>query len=264
MEGDVEGMVKAYGGDLKISGSIGEGAQLNGGDIKIDGKIQGSSIIVADKIEIGENAQFHGDVKYWTGKGEIDFKNSLTEGTSAFFDSSLMEGRDEFSWKRLGMATLSFWIFYILSALLVLLLLNAIFQRLFASSIKKLQGEFWKGFGYGLIYLFGIPLLIVFAFLIIIGIPISLFLLTLYLFSILFGHLVAALLIVHYVNQTKNGDWGFWKIVLMALGVAIVLRILTLIPFLGILFSIVLLAVSYGLVIITVLARKNRMTPTES
>jgi hypothetical protein len=54
-----------------------------------------------------------------TGGG--DFKNSLL-GATVHFDEKLMGDRGEFSWKGFGIAALGFWIFYIFSAFLVILL----------------------------------------------------------------------------------------------------------------------------------------------
>lgn len=256
LDGEVKGMVKAYGGELNINGKISEGAKLYGGEVKVDGEIRGNSIIVAEEIEIGDNAKFYGDVEYWSEDGEVDFGDSLVNA-QAIFNEELMKDRNGFSWKAFGIATLGFWIFYIFSAFLVLLLLNWAFKKVFVKSVGRLDNDFWKSFGYGLIYLVGLPLLIAFTFMIIVGIPISLFLLTLYFFSILFGHLVAALLIVHYWAHRKNKSWGFWSIVFLALGTAIILRLLTLIPLIGFLISIILLAVTYGVLALTLIQKKK-------
>ncbi|NAS12263.1 polymer-forming cytoskeletal protein [Poritiphilus flavus] len=259
IEGEVVGMIKASGGKIRISGPVGEGVELYGGDIKVDGEIRGNSKIVAEELELGENARFFGDVEYWTEEGEIDFKNSLVSSTASF-NPDLMKEQDEFPWKMFGVATLGFWIFYVLSAFLILLLLNWVFKKLFANAIKSLDEEFWKGLGYGLIYLLGIPILIALTFVIIIGIPIGLFVLVLFLFSLVFGHLVAASLFTHYWNHRVQANWGFWRLVFLALGIAILFRLLTLIPFLGVLISIVLLAVSYGAIILTIFPKKANIT----
>lgn len=262
LDGEVKGMVKAYGGELNINGKILEGAELYGGEIKVNGEIRGNSIMVAEEIEIGDNAKFYGDVEYWSEDGEVDFGDSLVNA-QAIFNEELMKDRNGFSWKVFGIATLGFWIFYVVSAFLVLLLLNWTFKKVFVKSVGRLDNDFWKSFGYGLIYLFGLPLLIAFTFMIIVGIPISLFLLTLYLFSILFGHLVAALMIVHYWANRKNKSWGFWSIVFIALGTAIILRLLTLIPFIGFLISIILLAVTYGVLALTLIQKKKTIKVIE-
>ncbi|WP_141673310.1 hypothetical protein [Allomuricauda sp. CP2A] len=256
MEGEVDGMVKAYGGDLDFNGKVGQGMELYGGNISINGQIHGKSKIVADAITIGDGAQFHGDVEYWTEAGEIDFGNALV-GSSAHFNQDLMKERDEFSWKALGIASLGFWIFYVLSAFLVLLVLDLAFRTYFKRAADSLEGDFWRGFGYGLIYILGLPLLIGITFAMIIGIPIGLFLLSFYLFSIFFGHLVAASIASHYWNLVNKGSMGFWAILFLSLAIAMVLRLLTLVPFLGLLLSVIVLAVAYGGIMLLFVRKKG-------
>jgi len=261
MNGEVKGMLKSTSGDFDFNGKVGKHAYLFGDNIQMNGEILGTSKIVAEELIIGNNAKFHSDVEYWSENREIDFKNALITA-KATYNEDLMAEHDNFSWKGFGMAAFGVWIFYILSAFLVLLLLNWAFKALFSKVAKHLDKDLWKSFGYGLIYLFGIPLLIAITFMLIIGIPISLFLLSVYAFSVLFGHLVAALLIAHYLNRDRN--WNFWSIIFLSLGIAIALRLLTSIPFLGGLVSAAVIALAYGSLLIVLLQqRKNKLKIAE-
>ncbi len=258
MNGKVNGMVKSYAGELAINGNVAQGSNLYAEDVLINGEIRGESKIVAEKIVIGEDAKFYGDVAYWSEDGEIDFKNSLVNGQASYTER-LKEDRNGFSMEGLGIATLGLWLFYLFSAFLVLLLLNWAFRDLFSKAVVNFDKAFLKSFGYGLIYLFGVPLLIMITFIMIIGIPIGLFLSGLYLFSILFGHLVTALLISHYLNNRSNTSWNFWPVVLLALGIASVIRLLTLIPFLGIVISVFAIALGYGILSLTIFQNRDQL-----
>ena len=246
MNGKVEGMVKSYSGDLKMNGSVTKEVELFGEDVVINGEIGGTSKMAAENITIGESAKFQGEVVYWSEDGQVDFGNSLV-GATANFDENLMGDRDDFSWKGFGIAAFGFWVFYLFSAFLVILLLNWAFSNFFDTAVDFLDKNFWRTLGYGSIYLIGLPLLIVISFVIVIGIPIGLFLGGFYIFSLLFGHLVMALLLSHYLNKRSDKRWNFWSIVLLALGIAAVIRLLTFIPFLGALLSFVTTALGYGL-----------------
>ena len=256
IKGVIIGMLKASAGELEMDGIVEGDAMIQGEEVEIDGKIYGTSEIVAEDLEIGENAQFHQNVTYWVEDGEIDFKNSLVNAT-AKLDESLMGEHEEIPWKFFGIAAFGFWVFYMLSAFLVILLLNYFFKPLFTEAVTYIQKDLLKSFGYGLIYLFGLPLLIVFFFMIIIGIPISLFLLSFYLFSVLFGHLVGALLLTQYLEKRNGQPWGYWKTSFIALGFAIVIRLLTFIPFLGFLIAFLVMAIAYGLLAYTIWRRRN-------
>lgn len=255
MNGKVMGKVKSYSGDLRINGSISKDAELFGEEIRINGEIKGTSKIAAETITIGEKAMFHGNVAYWSENGEVDFKNSLM-GVKANFDETLMGDREEFSWKGFGIAAIGFWIFYLFSAFLVILLLNWAFNNFFSMAADYLDKNLLKSLGYGTIYLFGLPLLVVITFVIVVGIPIGLFLGGFYIFSLLFGHLVTSLLFTHYLNKKSDKRWNFWTIGFLALGIAATIRLLTFIPFLGTLLSFVVIATGYGLVSYALLQKK--------
>ncbi|MCK0145388.1 hypothetical protein MWU78_07030 [Arenibacter sp. F26102] len=257
MKGEVLGTLKSHSGNFVLKGRVGQEANIFGEDILIDGEILGISKIAAESVNIGSNAKFFNNVEYWSRDGIVEFNNSLIQA-KAVYNDELMEGLDNFSWKGTGFLVAIFFIIYVLSAFVILLLLNWAFGKLFLKASQHFRKDLLKGTGYGLIYLFGMPLIILFTFLLIIGIPISLFLLSVYGFSILFGHLVASLLITHYLD--KNRQWKFWQIVFISLGIGILLRLITLIPFLGTLVSILVIALSYGvLLLVFIQQRKNKL-----
>ncbi len=260
MNGEVKGMLKSYSGEIVLNGKVREEAYLYGGSILINGEISGTSKIAAEEFEIGNDARFLSDVEYWSEDPEINFKNSLINA-KATYNEDLMPDKEDLSWnawKGFSLVAFGLWVFYVISAFLILVLLNWAFNDFFADTVTHLDKEVLTSFIYGLLYLIGMPLLILFTFILIIGIPVGLFLLSVYIFSVLFGHLIAALLIAHYLN--KNRNWNFWTIILVSLGLAIVLRLLTLIPFLGSLVSIVVIAIGYGLFFLVFLQkRKNKL-----
>jgi len=255
MNGEVIGTVKSYSGKLIINGTINKEAKLFGEEILINGEIKGTSKLAASSIIIGENAKFHENVQYWSEDKKVDFKNSLIDVTSNF-DETLMGDREEFSWKGFGIAALGFWLFYLFSAFLVIVLLNWAFGNFFSTAATYLDKTFLKSVGYGAIYLIGVPFLVLAFIVIIIGIPIGLFLGIFYVFSLLFGHLITALLIAHYLGRKADKQWNFWSLVILALGIASVIRLLTFIPFLGTLLSFIVIAIAYGLIIYTLLQKK--------
>ncbi|MBQ4819678.1 polymer-forming cytoskeletal protein [Aquimarina sp. MMG016] len=258
IDGDVRGLAKVCGGDITLNGKIAKQASFYGGKVIINGEIRGKSKIVAETIEIGDDAKFYDDVEYWTEDGEVDFKNSLINA-SAVINEDLAREQYQVSWGFFGAAALSFWFFYILSVFLVLLILNLLFKNLFSKAVAYLDKEVLKSLGYGMAYLIGIPLVIIITFIILIGIPIGLLLTSLYLFSLLFGHLVVALLIVHYLDKRNDKPWNFWTVVLLALAIAMVIRLITFIPILGGIISLLIIAIAYGALTITLLKYKTSL-----
>lgn len=254
MNGLVMGMMKSFSGDLNINGNVGGEAQLYGEDIRVNGEIKGATNIAAEEIEIGDRATFHNDVHYWSEDKNTDFKDALVNAR-AIYSEELVKDRNQMPWKGVGLIGVVLFILYILAAFLILLLLNWAFGKLFSKAVHQVEKDLWPSLGYGLLYLFGVPLIILITFVVVVGIPISLFLFSIYLFSILFGHLIAALLFTHYLNTNRN--WKFWPFLFIALGIAIVFRLFTLIPFLGGLISIILMSLAYGVFIALFLERRK-------
>ncbi|WP_282049556.1 polymer-forming cytoskeletal protein [Maribacter aquivivus] len=258
MNGQILGNIKSYSGEIKINGTVEKEAEINAEKIYIDGIINGTSKLAAESITIGKNAIFNNNVNYWSEEGSLDFKNSLV-GVNASFDESLKGDRKDFTMKSFGIAAIGFWIFYLLSAFLVILILNWAFGNFLYSIAANLNTNFLRNLGYGSIYIFGIPLLILVSFIIIIGIPIGIFLGGFYLFSLLFGHLVTALLFTYFLETKENKNWGMWTRAFITLGIAAAIRLMTFIPFLGSLLAFIVIAIGYGLIVYTLFHREKTL-----
>ena len=252
----IHGNLVCYAGNVQINGEVLGKLEVKGGEVFINGTVREPSKIVAENITIGSNAQFYKEVEYWSSEGEIDFGESLVN-TTARFNEELEEEKSELSLTTFGTASLFLWGFYILAAFLVILVFHALFRNTFSNAVEGLEHNWLKSFGFGLIYLIGIPFLIIVAMLMIIGIPLGLFAMVIFIFSLLFGHLIAALLLAYYFRYKKEKDWGFWSITFLALLFAIGLRLLTIIPYAGIVISIVILSITYGALTLKVLHAKK-------
>lgn len=258
MNGQILGNIKSYSGEIKINGTVEKEAEINAEKIYIDGIINGTSKLAAESITIGKNAIFNNNVNYWSEEGSLDFKNSLV-GASASFDESLKGDRKDFTMKSFGIAAIGFWIFYLLSAFLVILVINWAFGNFLHTISANLDTNILRNLGYGAIYIFGIPLVILVLFLIVIGIPIGMFLGGFYLFSLLFGHLVTALLCTYFLETKGYKNWGIWTRAFITLGIAAAIRLITFIPFLGSLFAFIVIAIGYGLIVYTLFHREKTL-----
>jgi len=254
----INGKLICFAGDVTINGEVIELIDVHGGDVSINGTIRGPSKVTGEDITIGSNAKFYKDIEYWHSDGEIDFKNSLVN-TKAQFSEDLGAENSQMSLTTLGTKSLKYWVTYILSSFLAILVLHALFRNAFSNAVDDLENSVLKSFGFGLIYLIGIPLMILLTFVIAIGIPLGLLATAVFVFSLLFGHLVAALLVVYYLRQRNQKNWGFWKITFLALICAIVLRLITMIPIAGIIISVVILSITYGALTLNLLHPNNQL-----
>ncbi len=254
----IQGNLTCFAGNIEINGVVNGKLDIKGTDVLMNGTIKETSKIIAEDFTIGPNAKFHKGVEYWNSDGEIDFNTSLVN-SEAQFNEDLSNEESDLSLTTLGTTSLSSWIYYVLSAFLMILVLHGLFKSTFSTAVEDIENNWLKSFGFGLVYLFGIPLLIILALLMIVGIPLGLFATVIFIFSLLFGHLIAALLLVYYFRQKKEKTWGFWSVTFLALLCAIVLRLFTTIPYAGILLSVVILSITYGALTLKVIQTKKQL-----
>ena len=252
----INGNLICTAGNVEINGEIVGTLDVKGTDVLVNATIGETSKIMGENVTIGTNARFHKDVAYWSSDEDIDFKNALIN-SKAQFNEELGKEKSQLSMTSFGTNSLKLWGYYVLSAFLVILVLHAIFRNAFSTAVEDLENNWLVSFGYGLVYLVGIPLLIILALLMIIGIPLGLFATAIFLFSLLFGHLIAAILVVYYLKHKNKKSWGFWTVTLLALLCAVILSGLTIIPIAGILLSVVILSITYGALTLKVIHSKK-------
>ena len=241
----VHGNLKCTAGKINMMGKVLGEMSIKGGEVLIDGSISGASKLIVEDLTIGPKAQFYKGVDYYTEEGEIDFNKALV-GTEAQFNEDLGEDTSDLSMTTFGTKSIKMWIFYVLSSFLIILVLHALFRNAFSNAVEQLEHSWLKNFGVGLIYLIGIPIAILITFLMVIGIPLGLFTAAVFIFSLLLGHMIGALLLTYYFRSKQDKAWGFWTVTLLALLFVIILRVLTMIPYAGILFTIIVLSITYG------------------
>jgi len=243
IEGNVMGPVSIAAGEFVHNGTLNDELNAKCGEITINGSVAGISTLVADDIKIGNKASFLGDIRYWDKEGDLDFGNSL-EGVNATFDPNLaIDGED---WKILGFSTL-FGIFWYLGAVLVMmLLLGYFFRNIFKKAASTGMDDPGKSIGFGFLFVFGIPVLVMIAFLSLIGIPAGLILLGFYLAVVFFAATISSLLIANWIQWKNEYQWPFWKLILVSFGIFICLKLISLIPFLGWLAMLAVALICFG------------------
>lgn len=258
LNGTLDGELKVFGGEITLNGLVNGNVSLRGGKVTFEGAVKGSTTIAADEIEIGPRAKFSGDVAYWQKDGEMDFGTSLS-GVTATLNPGLKPAK-EVKWWYFGFAAAIFWLLYVVGAFLMILVLNALFGKYFQLAVTYLREALVKSFGYGMLYILGAPVVIALMLIIVVGIPIGLFLLFGYLFSIWFGTAIASLALTYYLHQFYFPQWNKVLIVWMALVAFVILKVISLIPILGTVFIVLLVASVYG-GLMQLIIRVNRPSP---
>ena len=235
--GTVNKSVRAGFGSLVFNGRAEKDIDVRGGDLQINGTVMGPSIIAANKITIGNDASFNNDVRYWNKAGAVDFRQSIKNGKAAYDPSLKIEtGR----WYYLGGMSVMGLLWYIGMALLMIAIIQYLFNATMQKAGDTVFNKTLKSSGFGLLFFIAVPVASVIAFITIIGVPVGLLLLFNYIILILLATVITSLVAAHWINNRFNYKWGYWKLVFAALGIFVLLKLISLMPFLG--WFIVLLA----------------------
>ncbi len=246
-EGQVLGNVYGYGGEISVDNKVGGDVKLKAGSIDLNSQVGGSVEATAEHLYLGNSSMIQGDLRYWTEDGQQNIDQSLVNGTISY-DADLAYDPKPSAWWLGGMA-FGLFVWYVFAAFLLLLVI----QLLFGRQLNKVSGssmeKIGEKVGYGFLYVLGVPIVILILFGLFIGIPIGLFILCLYIFSLLFSYSIGSLLFVHHLNGRGDHSWSPIVIVALALVGVFILRVISLIPVLGWLIGLLVVVWTYGTLI---------------
>jgi hypothetical protein len=259
----VAGKVKATGGKVVLNGAVEKDLEFNGGELTLNGTVGGTSIITASKLRLGDNAAFRGDVRYWTSEGKVDFGQALENGVAASFDPSLREQYRQPDYKFLGFASLVGVLWYLTAGFILLWLGQWLFSRTLGQAAGTVQTDTARSLAFGLVYFVAVPMAIVLFFVTIVGIPVGLIAMFFYGMFLALANVITALVGAHWINRRRGSTWRPIQLVLVALGLFIVLKLLTFIPVLGWAVKFAAIFIAFGAILDTtgLLRRRPAMIP---
>ncbi len=261
MNGTVRGIANLRGGEIFWNGIAENKLSAKGGKLSFNGTVQGKSQLAAQTIELGSEAKFYSDVDYWNSEGELDFGNALLSGATSTYNPELNVSDSDINWRYLGVGLVAFWIYRLLAAALILILLIWMFHHFFSRISEETTQNFANHLGYGFLYLIGLPVLIIIAFVTVIGIPVGMMMMTMYGLTIALGHILASLLIAYGLNAYYEKNWNRRNLFFVALGSYLALKFITIIPFLGFVVSLIIVTTAFGTILY--IWWKNRQRDTD-
>jgi len=257
LEGKVMGEVSLWGGELRYLGESAGAVSARGGEVLLDGTIRGPVEVAAESIALGSDASIHGELRYWLPDQEEapDFDQAMVN-TTARYDSALAPDQED-TWLGFTIPWGMLVIAYFLSVLLMIAFLIWLFDKPFTRASEKLREDFMASFGYGILYFLGMPLLIGLLLFTVVGIPLGLFFLFAFGFSIVFGHLIAAVVFTCTIKEQYHYHWNKGTMILVALLVFATIRGLTLTPVLGLFLSVLLVGACFGAIIMASMRKQS-------
>jgi hypothetical protein len=223
--------------------------------------VRGKSKLAANEIRLGDKARFGADVAYWARTGKPDFSGKMANGAQASFDTSLQFSENEWDWQHFGVGIAMFWIWQLLAASFLIILMVWLFPRFFKNSVDHFYKEYSRKFGWGILYFLVVPLLIVIAFVTVVGIPLGLIGMAVYGISLMLCQVLTATIGAFELQRYQGKNWAQGQLILVAIGMYILLKVLMLIPFLGFLFSIILTSIAFGSMLMNIF-KKEQPSPS--
>jgi hypothetical protein len=244
--GTVNKSVKAGFGSLVFNGRAEKDIDVKGGNLQMNGTVMGPAVIAANKITIGNDASFNNNVRYWNNKGSVDFGQSIKNG-KAIYDPSLKIATGR--WYYLGGLSVLGLLWYIGMALLMIAIIQYLFNATMQKAGDTVFNKTLKSSGFGLLFFIAVPIAAIIAFITVIGVPLGLLLLFNYIILILLATVITSLVAAHWINNRFNYQWGFWKLVFAALGIFIVLKLISSMPFVGWLIVLIATCGAFGAIL---------------
>lgn len=243
-EGHAKGLIKNASGTFTFNGQADKDLECRGGKIIVNGTVAGNSTLAANTIELGSEARFSKGVKYWIEEGALDFGNSVATG-QATFDPSLEIENGKLHY--LGFASFLMVLWYLGTALVMIALIQYLFNNTLSKSADTVKNFSLKSLGLGFLFLVGLPAAIVVVALTVIAIPIAFLLLIGYVTVILLGTVIVSTIVAHWINNTYyNAQWTGVRIVLTSFGIFVFLKLASLTPFVGPAIMLLLACMAFG------------------
>lgn len=227
----IAGSLVAVGGNMEIFSPVGKGATLAGGSFTVGNSIGGDIVGAVGSLDILSGAKIRGDVNYWSQNNATIAKDASISGKIA----AHIQPKETKPIEQTGKAIVSGFtktvrIISLLSSIFIGLLLLYLVPFYMENAAKNIKEHPGKNFLIGLIGVFTLPLLAIFLFVTIIGIPLSILLLMAFFVLMFIGKIVVMFAVgqkvLRYTDHKLSNTWTF------IIG-ALVFFLATWIPFIG-------------------------------
>ncbi|OGD67826.1 hypothetical protein A3F08_01535 [Candidatus Berkelbacteria bacterium RIFCSPHIGHO2_12_FULL_36_9] len=228
IDGEVKGTVYAGTGSLTINGKVGKEIKANVGLLKL-----------------GPTSEVNGDISYTSDKKAVVSKGA--KYTGKLEQKETPKGLAKVNLKESALDSLM----SLLSAILVVILLILLFPKKLESLNSYLELNFWRSLGFGFLALIAIPILTVILFLTIIGVPLGLITLGIFILMIYLSKIICA---YYFGNIISKGSWSpIWSCVLGL----VILAALSLVPIINGIVGFIALLVGLGAMTMLMFEKKK-------
>ena len=190
----VYGNLYALGGEVLIDGKIIHNAYINAGHFVLNGHIGGNLKLSSNNVKINKGSSINGYFSY-TGS---DNKSSYVNKNS--IKGHIYRNYTNKDQKEIAL-TIARTVLIFLAMIIFVLLFIKILPKLSLSVVKNATDKTWTSFGYGFIEIIVTPVIAVILLLTIIGIPISIFLIGIYILLMFVSYMLNGLILGAFITK---------------------------------------------------------------
>ena len=241
----ISGNVSVAGGDVAMRGTVKGYLQVAGGHVLIDGPVEGDVVASGGQVELGPNARIGGKLQYRTNDFQRDPAAKVGGSVEALAVRHAMGG-DGTPWRARSGGR---WI-WSAGVMLMAALLAAAAPTASARMAGELRTHPWLALLWGLVAFACIPVAALLLLITIIGIPLAILAILLFVALLLAGQAVTAASIADLVLRryrpadAARAAWRAGFAILAALALALLVRV----PWLGGLVALVAVLVGIGVI----------------
>ena len=249
--------VVLIGEEVIFQGTTTDGRLLMiGNKVTLSGKIARSVRLIANDIVVMPHTEIAGDLVYTAEKELVLNDKVILKGElkKKEMSETLPKSFTGFSWKRSAM----FQFYFFAAAALVGMVWLALFPGFSNSAVNSIRKSTMRCILFGPVALFGIPFLCSFIAVTVIGLPLAMVLLTLYILMIYIGKIMVAFAIGTIVTRLTNATRVSQSFSALFIGLIIIYG-LEWVPLAGPYISMATTVIGFGTIINVIFS--NRMPP---
>ncbi|KKP37457.1 MAG: hypothetical protein UR28_C0030G0014 [Candidatus Peregrinibacteria bacterium GW2011_GWF2_33_10] len=260
----IDGDLIVRAGNIIMSGLVKGKMNTASSSVIVNGAIEGNTKIEAGTISFGQNAKIGGNLEYSTNQAQLDLSETQVAGQIIYHQklTKKTNEKEENTFKSyISKLTehLGFFIYSILSAILLLIIITTIDRSFFTEAAKKLNISFSSNIPKGLLYFIATPIVGFLFMVTIIGLPIGIFIIAVYTFTIYLAKVVTAITLAKLIDTQHKMKWSKGWIFFISLLLFIALKVIAFLPIIGWIINLVIICAAFGALIETKMERVKKV-----
>ncbi|MEO0129618.1 MAG: hypothetical protein ABIL02_05210 [candidate division WOR-3 bacterium] len=234
----------AFGNKIWIDGEVGDEIKGGMGKFYLNGKI-GSADIQADSVNIDSGATVMGNMVIRSGKEPVIDSNAKILGKTEFkkIEAKIKEGR-----RGVGIFEI-FKIIFFISKIVIGIILIALFKPYIKKTNEILKSSTWKSLGFGFLTIIIIPVVTVITLATIIGIPVAIFGVFVFLTLAYISGIIFATGLGDWIIRLVKKDGMVSPYLAFIIGF-VIFTLVCLIPYLGFFIRLVVIFLGTGMIVL--------------